>query len=226
MCFSKPCVIVTAISRQAPIVHSSAPGPRAQDILWVGCWLFGCCYNKPQKELPGGGGQCLKSPQVWMQSHFSFCGWLKMSSSSKNETKPYIGKHWGWFCSGWLFLISVPDTSHTNTHKHTHTYTPPPPLIFTRPPPPPPLIFKRSQRSKCDYLSLLLFSRQVWLFNDRMDCIQPDSSIHGILQARILELVAISYSRESFWPKDQTHISWISCIGRWILYHWVTREAW
>ena len=46
--------------------------------------------------------------------------------------------------------------------------------------------------------------------------------VHGISQARILEWVAISFSRGSFWPRDWTHISYI---GRWILYHWATREA-
>ena len=45
------------------------------------------------------------------------------------------------------------------------------------------------------------------------------SSIHGISQARILKWVAISFSRESSWLRDQTHVS---CIGRWILYHWAT----
>ena len=43
-----------------------------------------------------------------------------------------------------------------------------------------------------------------------------------ISQARILELVAISFSRGSSWPRDQTPAS---CIGRWILSHWATREA-
>ena len=42
---------------------------------------------------------------------------------------------------------------------------------------------------------------------------------HGIFQARILEWVAISYSRESSRPRDGTCISCISSIGRWILYH-------
>ena len=43
----------------------------------------------------------------------------------------------------------------------------------------------------------------------------PGSSVHGILQARILEWVVISFSRGSSWPRDRTHIS---CIGRWVLY--------
>ena len=55
-----------------------------------------------------------------------------------------------------------------------------------------------------------------------MNCSLPGSSVHGILQARILEWVAISFSRGSSWPRDQT---WVACIGRWIFYHWTTREA-
>ena len=54
---------------------------------------------------------------------------------------------------------------------------------------------------------------------DSMDCSQPGSSVHGIFQARILEWVAISFSRESSQPRDQIHISYVACIGMWILYH-------
>ena len=43
-------------------------------------------------------------------------------------------------------------------------------------------------------------------------------SVHGISQARILEWVAISTSRESSWPRNQTWISCGSWVGRWILY--------
>ena len=49
---------------------------------------------------------------------------------------------------------------------------------------------------------------------DLMGCSLPGSSVHGILQARILEWVAISFSRGSSPPRDQAHISCISCIGR------------
>ena len=50
----------------------------------------------------------------------------------------------------------------------------------------------------------------------------PGSSVHGIFQARLLEWVAISYSRISSQPRDRTHTSCISCIGRKILYHCTT----
>ena len=60
---------------------------------------------------------------------------------------------------------------------------------------------------------------------DPIDCSPPGSSIHGISQARILEWVAISYSRGSSSPRDQNHLSCISCFGRQILYHCTTWEA-
>ena len=53
---------------------------------------------------------------------------------------------------------------------------------------------------------------------DSMDCSPPGSSVHGILQARILEWVAIPFSRGSSPPRDRSHVSCISCIGRQVLY--------
>ena len=53
-----------------------------------------------------------------------------------------------------------------------------------------------------------------------MDCNPPGSSLHGILQARILKWVAMPSSRGSSPPRGRTHVS---CIGRRILYHWATR---
>ena len=50
----------------------------------------------------------------------------------------------------------------------------------------------------------------------------PCSSAHGIAPTRILEWLAISFSRRSSQPRDQARIS---CIGRQMLYHWTTLEA-
>ena len=55
------------------------------------------------------------------------------------------------------------------------------------------------------------------------DCSLPGSSVHVISLLRILEWIAISFSRRSSRPRDWTSFS---CIGRWILYCWATREAW
>ena len=57
---------------------------------------------------------------------------------------------------------------------------------------------------------------------DPLDCSPPGSSVHGILQARILEWVVISFSRGSFQPRDQTLISYVSCFGSWI---WGCKES-
>ena len=54
---------------------------------------------------------------------------------------------------------------------------------------------------------------------DPMDCSLPGSSVHGIFHARILKWVAISSSKESSQPRDWTCIFYVSCIGRWVLYH-------
>ena len=54
---------------------------------------------------------------------------------------------------------------------------------------------------------------------DTMKCSPQGSPVHGISQARILEQVAISYSKGPSRPRDQTPASCISCMGRQILYH-------
>ena len=57
---------------------------------------------------------------------------------------------------------------------------------------------------------------------DPMDCSLPGSFIHGIFQARVLEWVAISFSRGASWPRDQTQVSPI--VGRHFAI-WATREV-
>ena len=56
---------------------------------------------------------------------------------------------------------------------------------------------------------------------DPMDSSPPGSSVHGVLQARILEWVAISFCKGSSWPRDWT---WVSCIAGGFFTIWVTRE--
>ena len=55
-----------------------------------------------------------------------------------------------------------------------------------------------------------------------MDCSPSVSSVHGFLQSRILECVAIPFSEGYSWLRDRTQVSWI---GMQILYHLATREA-
>ena len=58
---------------------------------------------------------------------------------------------------------------------------------------------------------------------DPMDYSPPGSSVHGILQARILEWAAFPSSRGSSWPRDRTRVS---SIGRQVLYHWAICKMW
>ena len=58
-----------------------------------------------------------------------------------------------------------------------------------------------------------------------MDCSLPGSFVHGIVQARILQWVAISSSKGSPQPRDLTHFSCGSYIGRQILHHLSHLEA-
>ena len=65
------------------------------------------------------------------------------------------------------------------------------------------------------FCSLVCMCAQLCLtLCDPMDCSLPDSSVHETFQARILEWVALSFSRGSSRPRDQTLVSHDSCIGR------------
>ena len=57
---------------------------------------------------------------------------------------------------------------------------------------------------------------------DPMDCSPPGSSVHGIFQERVLEWVAIPFSRESSWPRGWTPVS---CIAGRFFTIWAPREA-
>ena len=71
-----------------------------------------------------------------------------------------------------------------------------------------------------EYCCLVAKLLSVWLFCDPMDCSLPGSSVHETFQARILEWVAILFSRGSSQTRDWTHTP---SIGRQILEHWATK---
>ena len=86
--------------------------------------------------------------------------------------------------------------------------------------------------SVLEWLSLLLEALKTWKWKliallcltlcDPMDGSPPGSSVHGILQARILEWVTIFFSKGSSWPRDWTQVS---CIAVRFFTLWATREA-
>ena len=75
------------------------------------------------------------------------------------------------------------------------------------------------------YMCVWLVTQSCLTLCDPMDYSLPGSSIHGILQARILEWVTISFSKESSQPRDWTYVFCVSWNGMQILYHRATWEA-
>ena len=93
----------------------------------------------------------------------------------------------------------TPPTLHvcvrTHTHTHTHTHI----SVST---------------TTCVAIFILVTQSCLTLWNPK-DCSPPDSFVHGFLPARVLEWVAIPFSRGSFQPRDRTQF----CISGQILYH-------
>ena len=79
-----------------------------------------------------------------------------------------------------------------------------------------------TKRARSHLAVQVLVSQSCLTFCDPTDCCSPGSSVHGIFQARILEWVAISYSRGSSPPRDWTQVS---CIAGQVFTVWATREA-
>ena len=71
----------------------------------------------------------------------------------------------------------------------------------------------------CLYLTAAKSFQSCPILCDPMDCTPPDSSVHGICHAGILQWVAVPSFRGSSQPRDQTPGSYVSCIGRQVLYH-------
>ena len=68
-----------------------------------------------------------------------------------------------------------------------------------------------------------IVSRSVMAHWNPKDCSPPGSYVHGSLQTRILECIAIPFSRGSSQPRDQIQVSLIACRFFTV---WVIREVW
>ena len=64
----------------------------------------------------------------------------------------------------------------------------------------------------------------VWLCN-HMDCSPPGSSVHGGSPGKNTGVGCHVLLQGSFWLTDQTRISYISCTGTLVFYHWATKET-
>ena len=130
----------------------------------------------------------------------------RLRSSNKNIAIP---QHHKWLVPGPQW---IPKSTDAQVHfiKSHSTVSPP----YLQVP------YQCIQSTSTNNIQVLSRSVMSDSFSTPKDCSSTGSSVQGIFQARILEWVIISSSRGSSQPGDQTHISGISCIGRWILYHW------
>ena len=118
-------------------------------------------------------------------------------------------------------LFSTGESSITLNHEHNPLWAGPfreaPAILLL----PPPLTHRCIQRARLpppqDTVALKSFQLCPTLC-DPMNYSLPGSSVLGILQARILEWVALPFSRGSSWVRDPTCVSYVSCIGRQVLY--------
>ena len=79
-----------------------------------------------------------------------------------------------------------------------------------------------SDFNTCTSNNIILYVQSCLTLCNPIDCSPPGSSVHGILQARILGWVAIPFCKWSSWPRDRT---WVSCIAGRLINVWDTREA-
>ena len=87
---------------------------------------------------------------------------------------------------------------------------------------------KNTKNEQCDSLTLFLQNAPLYLLKVKLAqscptlCDPRDYTVYGILQARILEWIAVPFSRRSSQPRDQTEVS---CTAGWFFTSWATREV-
>ena len=83
-------------------------------------------------------------------------------------------------------------------------------------------LYQLNYQGSLNALQRKVLVSQSWpTFSNPMDCSLPGSSVHRILKARILDRIAISFSKESSQSRDWT---WITCIASRFFTVWATRE--
>ena len=143
-------------------------------------------WRIPRTEKPGGA-TVHGVTQSWtrLKRLSTVAQNLEMGSNSVKVQDTHLGSH-----QGNKQQLYTHTHTHTHTRTHTHTHT-----------------------EMCVYVVIrCLFAKSCSAFHDPVDYSPPGSSVHGILQARVLEWVIISSSRGSFLPKYQN--PHIACIGR------------
>ena len=173
------------------------PGDSHGQESLVGCSPWSCKESdrtEPKHKHPAYNGTCLKG------QFRHFCRTLKswQRASANNVSRTVHSNQWGrrlpslanrWQFPLWGHGVVQPSTPH-QLFLPLDTLSQVP-------------LELQLLKSSC-VLSRL---QSCPVLFDPVDCNPPGSSIHGILQASILESATISFSRESSWPKDWTFVS-------------------
>ena len=113
------------------------------------------------------------------------------------ESKKWLDMSWWDGRALWLLVASSSVPS--SCTPHTCTYLSAPSLMRCT--------GDFSHHLTCTMLAVVFVTQSCPALCDPTDCTLPGSSVYGIPQARILEWIAIPFSRGSFWPRDQTRIA-------------------
>ena len=163
-----------------------------------------CTNNSNLTHVAWITNNLLKAPGVDGQGDLARCG------SRGHRVRHNWATELNWILKRSIFKRS--STSLTVAHQCWH-----PACNFS-----PKTILFYSFHSETDTVIYSILNSVVSDSLQPVDCSRPSSSIHGILQARILEWVAISFSRRSSQPRDWTQVSHI--VGRRFTI-WATREV-
>ena len=166
------------------------------------------CEESIISVFPLGGNQTEKRALTWREVYLSHTCRLWSRLGKVNDLSKQIDPcKWHYSNSEYFTLFvncfcwtSFP-THFINMHYLWHWYL---------------IVCERKRTGDVREL-VLMWAQSFLTLCDPRDCSRPGSSVHGTFQARILEWVAISFSRRSSQPRDQSCISCISCISRQIL---------
>ena len=134
-----------------------------------------------------------------------------MSHSIREKKKNYAKKPQE---KSFQWLAKLEEWIYYALREQLRPFTVYPKIVFCTPTKPSTIHINSPNGHGSPYLRLFsLTSEMKWsevaqsclTLGDPMDCSLPGSSVNGILQARILEWVAISFSRGSSWPRDLPH---------------------
>ena len=193
--------------------------PRKRAATVTPAWLYSKAYSMQSFLFffPGNSADSLDHHAVDISNWFLILkqALWNMHWGRANFSTQFVSLHWAWFLAPFflessVFIIVIMQHS-------THIYFPIPQTKK--------LCKLKSYVSPTfvgSYAVLCLVTQSCLTLCDPMDCSLPGSSVHGILQIRILEWVAFSFSRGSSQPRDQTQVS---CIAGRLFTIWATREA-